>query len=43
MRNYEMDIIDSKTIVNNKNVKLKKKKKTMHIILIPKSHKLIHN
>ena len=25
MRNYEMDIIDSNTIVNNKNVKLKKK------------------
>ena len=23
MRNYEMDIIDSKTIVNNKNVKFK--------------------
>ena len=41
MRNYEMDTIDSNTIVNNKNVKLKKKK--MYIILIPKSYKLIHN
>lgn len=40
MRNYEMDTIDSNTIVNNKNVKLKKK---MYIILIPKSYKLIHN
>lgn len=26
MRHYEMDTIDSNTIVNNKNVKLKKKK-----------------